>query len=36
MQHSQTIRVRYSEIDAMGTYYHSHALEWFERGRTEL
>jgi acyl-CoA thioester hydrolase len=30
------IRVRYSEIDAMGTYYNSRALEWFECGRTEL
>jgi acyl-CoA thioester hydrolase len=30
------IRVRYSEIDAFGTYYNSRALEWFECGRTEL
>jgi acyl-CoA thioester hydrolase len=36
MHHTETIRVRYSEIDAMGTYYNSRALEWFERGRTEL
>lgn len=36
MQHTQTIRVRYSEIDAMGTYYNSRALDWFECGRTEL
>ena len=27
------IRVRYSEIDALGTYYNSRALEWFEVGR---
>ncbi|MCK5113410.1 MAG: acyl-CoA thioesterase [Phycisphaerae bacterium] len=30
-----TIRVRYSEIDRMGTFYNSRALEWFEVGRTE-
>jgi acyl-CoA thioester hydrolase len=36
MQHTETFRVRYSEIDALGTYYNSRALEWFERGRTEL
>jgi acyl-CoA thioester hydrolase len=36
MQHIHHIRVRYSEIDAMGTYYNSRALEWFECGRTEL
>jgi len=30
------LHVRYSEIDAMGTYYNSRALEWFECGRTEL
>jgi acyl-CoA thioester hydrolase len=30
------LRVRYSEIDAFGTYYNSRALEWFECGRTEL
>lgn len=29
-------RVRYSEIDKMGTFYNSHALEWFEWGRVEL
>ncbi len=32
---STTIRVRYSEIDRMGTFYNSRALEWFEVGRTE-
>ncbi len=30
-----TLRVRYSEIDQMGTFYNSRALEWFEVGRTE-
>jgi acyl-CoA thioester hydrolase len=29
-------RVRYSEIDQLGTFYNSRALEWFECGRTEL
>ncbi|RPI63002.1 MAG: acyl-CoA thioesterase [Planctomycetaceae bacterium] len=29
-------RVRYSEIDKMGTFYNSRALEWFEYGRGEL
>jgi acyl-CoA thioester hydrolase len=29
-------RVRYSEIDQMGTFYNSRALDWFECGRTEL
>jgi acyl-CoA thioester hydrolase len=36
MQNIHTFRVRYSEIDAMGTYYNARALEWFECGRTEL
>jgi acyl-CoA thioester hydrolase len=39
MDHPQGIvlfRVRYSETDAMRTYYNSRALEWFECGRTEL
>jgi acyl-CoA thioester hydrolase len=36
MQHINHIRVRYSETDAMGTYYNSRVLEWFECGRTEL
>ncbi len=31
-----TFRVRYSETDQMRTYYNSHALVWFETGRTEL
>lgn len=29
-------RVHYYETDQMGTFYNSRALEWFERGRTEL
>ena len=35
-QHVIHIRVRYSETDQMRSYYNSRALEWFERGRTEL
>jgi acyl-CoA thioester hydrolase len=35
-EHTHHLRVRYSEIDALGTYYNSKALEWFECGRTEL
>jgi acyl-CoA thioester hydrolase len=34
--HGHQLRIRYSETDAMGTYYNSRALEWFECGRTEL
>lgn len=28
-------RVRYSDIDQMGTFYNSRALDWFECGRVE-
>ncbi|HOM15870.1 MAG TPA: thioesterase family protein [Thermoguttaceae bacterium] len=35
-EHTVQFRIRYSETDAMGTYYNSRALEWFEYGRTEL
>ena len=35
-QHELLIRVRYSETDPMGTYYHSRVLEWFEEGRAEM
>jgi len=35
-QHVLQFRVRYSETDQMRTYYNSRALEWFEKGRTEL
>ncbi len=31
-----TVRVRYSETDAMGVAYHSNYLVWFELGRTEF
>ena len=34
--HTHFLRVRYSEVDALGTYYNSRVLEWFECGRTEL
>ncbi len=34
--HTVCFRVRYSEVDPMGSYYNSRALEWFEHGRTEL
>jgi acyl-CoA thioester hydrolase len=30
------LRVRYSETDALGTFYNSRALEWCECGRSEL
>ena len=32
----QTIRVRYTEVDAMGYLHHSRYLQYFELGRTEL
>lgn len=35
-EHSITIRVRYCETDAMGFLHHSHFLNYFEQGRTEL
>jgi acyl-CoA thioester hydrolase len=31
-----TYRVRYSEIDKLGTFYNSRALDWFEVARVEL
>jgi acyl-CoA thioester hydrolase len=31
-----TIRVRYSETDAMQIVYHANYLAWFEVGRTEM
>lgn len=34
--HEITIRVRYSETDAMGFLHHSNFLNYFEMGRTEL
>jgi len=36
VEHTTTLRVRYSETDQMGTVYNSRVLEWFEVGRTEL
>ena len=30
------LRVRYPETDQMGVVHHSHYLNWFEVGRTEL
>ncbi len=35
-EHVVDIRVRYSEIDQLGTFYNSRALEWFEVGRSAL
>ncbi len=34
--HEMTIRVRYSETDAMGLVHHANYLSYFEMGRTEL
>ncbi len=36
LRHVQLFRIRYSDIDQMGTYYNARVLEWFEWGRTEL
>ena len=36
LRHVQNFRIRYSDIDQMGTYYNARVLEWFEWGRTEL
>src|SRR6202453_2624393 len=33
--HSITIRVRYTEVDAMGYLHHSRYLQYFEMGRIE-
>ncbi len=35
-QHTQEIRVRYNETDAMGLLHHANYLCYFEIGRTEL
>lgn len=35
-QHEIQIRVRYCETDAMGFLHHSHYVNYFEMGRTEL
>jgi acyl-CoA thioester hydrolase len=34
--HETTVRVRYDEVDRMGVVHHSHYLDYFEQGRTEL
>ncbi len=36
IQYSTQVRVRYGEVDRMGFYYHSHYVELFDIGRTEL
>ncbi len=36
IQHTTQVRVRYGEVDRMGFYYHSHYVELFDIGRTEL
>ena len=35
-EHTFQFRVRYAEIDKLGTFYNARALEWFEVGRSEL
>ena len=35
-EHTIQIRVRYCETDAMGFMHHSHFINYFEQGRTEL
>ncbi len=34
--HDTQVRVRYGEVDRMGFLYHSHYVELFDVGRTEL
>lgn len=34
--HAITLRVRYTEVDAMGYLHHSRFLQYFEMGRVEL
>lgn len=36
IQHNTNVRVRYGEVDRMGFFYHSHYVELFDIGRTEL
>lgn len=36
IQHDTQVRVRYGEVDRMGFFYHSHYVELFDIGRTEL
>lgn len=35
-EHTIQVRVRYCETDAMGFMHHSHFINYFEQGRTEL
>ena len=35
-EHTIQIRVRYCETDSMGFLHHSHFINYFEQGRTEL
>ena len=35
-EHTITVRVRYTEVDAMGYLHHSRYLQYFEMGRIEL
>jgi acyl-CoA thioester hydrolase len=34
--HITPLRVRFGETDQMGVVYHTHYLNWFEIGRTEM
>lgn len=34
--HDTQVRVRYGEVDRMGFFYHSHYVELFDIGRSEL
>lgn len=36
IQFDTQVRVRYGEVDRMGFFYHSHYVELFDIGRTEL
>ncbi len=36
VEHETKVRVRYGEVDRMGFFYHSHYVELFDIGRTEL
>ena len=36
IQHTESIRVRYPEVDAMGYLHHSRFIQYFELGRIEL
>lgn len=36
LTHDAQVRIRYGEVDMMGFLYHSHYVELFDVGRTEL